>query len=234
MSSYFLGYIEVQTEKNGRWTLLRFGKDRTEPEGSAYVCQGYMRDLLGRHEIGERVLSKKDDTYKPKEIDDELKKFRAYRPAERYVVNDDLSDELTAKINVEWDPDKNEDSIWWGTRPWYKITLGELDEKFESEFDSAMKMLDNTYAQESKDKICSRLDKIEQAIGIVSKKPKKKDPEEELEDDDYEDRYDPQWRAEIIDTLKYDIGSLNEMIGFLNHLQDVGDYSNIRIIAAID
>lgn len=243
MSSYFLGYVEIRREKDSDWELYRFPDKENSPEGAAYVRQGYVRDCLSNGNIGEHVRSKVDPTYKPKEYDSaDPNSHPLFRRDKRYLVDEPMSATLEEMINKEWDPD-NEDS--WGTRNWKIVTLESIYDRAEKDFNDHLGYLKESYVKENKSKIFKRLDRIEDAVNRLTARSEDKpvgiytnlgiaDVVKEDDEDDEWGRWDVQAREEAIECLNYDVGSLNELYGFLYGIKDTCDFADIRFIAAID
>ena len=246
MSSYFLGYVEIRREADSDWELYRFPDKENSPEGSAYVCQGYVRDCLSRGELGNPLMSKADETYKPKEYDPgDPNGHPLFRRDRRLLIAEPMSPELKAMIEHEWDPDNDEP---WGYRQWKKVTLGDISDLAQKCFDDNLKYLIDTYIKENKDGICRRLETLEGAInkligkndgmptGIYGNLGITDELDKNNEDDDDEkfSHWDIEMRQEARESLNFDVGALNELYGFLYGIKDINDFKDARFIAVID
>lgn len=244
MSSYFLGYVEIRKEKDSDWELFRFPDKENSPEGAAYVRQGHVRDCLSQGTLGTAVLAKVDETYKPKEYaKDDPNGWGPWKRDKRMLVNEPMSPVLKEMIEHEWDPDNDEP---WGYRSWKKISIEDIADLAQKDFDSNLKCIADSYIKENKDGVCKRLDKLEDAINKLAAKSSghpvgiygnlgidEASMKDEEEDDEF-DEWDLDMRREATECLNFDVGALNELYGFLYGIKDTCGYADARFIAAID
>lgn len=239
MSQYFYGYIEYK--KDNKWHLLYNPIEKDKP--ATRVTQGVIRDLLRDDDFGRIVSSKKDPTYVPPPPE-EIPGFKAtwFSPKEKYLVDDDISDELKNIINAEWDPDNTEGYYH---NSYHIITCQDIIDKADKMIKDTISHIHDTLDEMKTKGITNRLSHIESYIEMIANGRKPaffKNVSAEVPPEDVID--DNEWLKDQLhyyeeDILQNDVPALYSLVGSLVGISDMlgldaYEVDEVRFVACID